>query len=48
MSRYEESGGDFSKEIAIYNKAIAAQRVILKGLMAEETANILKLAEMLK
>jgi hypothetical protein len=48
MSRYEESGGDFSKEIAIYNKAIAAQREVLKGLMAEETANILKLSEMLK
>ena len=48
FERYEEVDGDFAKEIAIYNKAIKAQRAILKDLMAEETANILKLVDMLK
>ncbi len=46
--KYEETDGDFAEEIAIYSKAIEAQRAILKSLMAEETANILKLADMLK
>lgn len=48
FERYEEVDGDFSKEIAIYNKAIEAQKAVLKDLMAEETANILKLADMLE
>lgn len=46
--RYEETDGDFSKEIGIYEKAIEAQKVILKDLMKEETTNILKLVDMLK
>ncbi|NLT47502.1 MAG: M28 family peptidase, partial [Clostridiales bacterium] len=45
--RYEETDGDFSKEIGIYEKAIEAQKVILKDLMKEETTNILKLVDML-
>lgn len=45
--RYDEEGGDFSKEIGIYKKAIDAQREILRQLMAEEVKNMLKLADML-
>lgn len=48
FERYEEEGGDFSKEIEIYRKAIEEQRAVLKELMAKETEDILKLVDMLK
>jgi len=47
MDKYEVVGGDFTAEIAIYEKAITDQQAILKSKLAEETAAIIKLADML-
>lgn len=48
MLRYEDEGGDFAEEIAIYKKAIIDQGKVLKDLMAKEINNILEFADMLK
>lgn len=48
MDKYEVVNGDFSAEIAIYEKAIQDQQVIYKNLVTKETSSIKKLAEMLK
>ena len=40
FERYEEEGGDFSKEIEIYRKQ-SKNRAVLKELMAKETEDIL-------
>ena len=45
--KYEEQGADFSAEIAIYAAAIESQREVLLALAQNETAAMLKLAEML-
>ena len=45
--RYEENGGDFSREIAIYQAAIESQKEVLLTLAQEETAAMLRLAEIL-
>jgi len=47
MDKYEVVNGDFTAEIAIYEKAIKDQQAILKSKLAEETAAIIKLADML-
>lgn len=47
MDKYEVVGGDFTAEIAIYEKAIKDQQMILKQKITEETAAILKLTDML-
>ena len=46
--RYEEEGGDFSEEIAIYQKAVESQQKVLAELAKQEIAAMLKLADMLK
>lgn len=48
MEKYEVVGGDFTAEIAIYEKAIKDQQAILKNQITEETAAIIKLADMLE
>ena len=48
MLRYDEVGGDFSNEIAIYQREIEAQQEVLTRLARSETEAMLKLAEMLK
>lgn len=48
MEKYEVVNGDFTAEIAIYEKAIKDQQAILKSKLAEETAAIIKLADMLE
>lgn len=45
--RYDEEGGDFSGEIAVYEAAIQAQIQILRELGTEETAAMAKLASLL-
>ncbi len=47
MEKYEAVNGDFTAEIAIYEKAIKEQQSILKTKLAEETAAMIKLADML-
>ena len=46
--RYDEQGGDFSAEIAIYKAAIEVEQVRLADHAAQETAAMSELAEMLK
>ena len=48
MLRYDEQGGDFSAEIAVYEAAIEAQRQVLRDSVADEVQGILELAGMLK
>jgi hypothetical protein len=43
MEKYEAVNGDFTAEIAIYEKAIKEQQSILKTKLAEETAAMIKL-----
>ena len=45
--RYEETGGDFSEEIAVYDAAIRAQTQILADLGARETQAMTELAGLL-
>lgn len=45
--RYEETGGDFSEEIAVYDAAIQAQIAILADLGAQETQAMTELAGLL-
>ena len=45
--RYEEAGGDFSEEIAVYDSAIRAQTQILADLGARETQAMTELAGLL-
>ena len=45
--RYEEAGGDFSEEIAVYDAAIQAQTAILADLGAQETQAMTELASLL-
>ena len=45
--RYDEKGGDFSKEIAVYEAAVKAQTQILKDLGNEETQSMKELADLL-
>lgn len=45
--RYDEKGGDFSKEIAVYEAAVKAQTQILKDLGSEETQSMKELADLL-
>ena len=45
--RYEEDGGDFSQEIAVYQAAIQAQTQILADLSAKETQAMLDLSALL-
>lgn len=46
--RYDEQGGDFSEEIAIYKAAIEVEQSRLADHAAQETAAMSELAEMLK
>lgn len=48
FERYDEEGGDFSQEIAVYEAAIQAQTQILQDLGTRETSAMLELAGMLK
>lgn len=48
MARYDEQGGDFSGEIAIYEAAIEAQRQVLADCVAAEVEGIAELTELLK
>jgi len=48
MERYEEEGGDFSEEIAVYEAAVKAQTSILKNLGKKEISAMKKLASLLK
>ena len=45
--RYEETGGDFSQEIGVYQTAVEAQLQILAQLCAAETDSMTQLAQML-
>ena len=45
--RYEETGGDFSQEIAVYEAAIQAQTEILKTLGTQEITAMEALADLL-
>ena len=45
--RYEEAGGDFSQEIAVYEAAIQAQTEILKTLGTQEITAMEALADLL-
>lgn len=45
--RYDEEGGDFSKEIAIYEAAINKQRALLKSISNQEISDMKVLAGML-
>lgn len=47
MEKYEAVDGDFTAEIAVYEQAIKEQQSILKTKLAEETAAMIKLADML-
>ena len=47
FARYEETGGDFSGEIAVYEAAIGAQLQILQELGTQETAAMAELAGLL-
>jgi hypothetical protein len=46
--RYDDVGGDFSKEIAIYKAAIDVQSKVLKKLGEQEITDMGKLADMLE
>lgn len=48
MDKYEATKPDLTAEIAVYEKAILDQQAILKSKISEETAAIIRLAEMLK
>ena len=48
MEKYEAVDGDFTAEIAIYEKAIKDQQAICKSLISEETAAMKKLADLLQ
>ena len=48
MLRYDEAGGDFSEEIAIYQSEIEAQQEVLLHLAQREIEAMLALAELLK
>jgi hypothetical protein len=45
MARYDEEGGEFTEEIAVYNAAIAAQKDVYADLVRKEVAAINKLTE---
>ena len=45
--RYDEKGGDFSQEIAVYETAVKAQTQLLKDLGNEETQSMKELADLL-
>jgi trans-2-enoyl-CoA reductase len=46
--RYDDQGGDFSQEIAVYEASIQTQKALLVDLAGEETASMLELADLLK
>ena len=46
--RYHDAGGDFSEEIAVYRRAIAAEKTKLRQSCEAEAAAMRQLAEMLK
>ena len=46
-TRYEEEGGDFSQEIAVYQKAVEAQSEILLQLAQQEIDSINELTQLL-
>lgn len=48
MAKYDTKNGDFTAEIAIYEKAIKEQQSIYKGQLTKETAAMKALAELLK
>lgn len=48
MQRYEEEGGDFSQEIAVYQAAVAQQQEVLLTLAKGETQSMQTLAQMLE
>ncbi|MDI9519752.1 MAG: M28 family peptidase [Bacillota bacterium] len=48
MLRYEEEGGDFSQEIAVYQNAIDSQRAVLLSLFEKEIQDVEKLASLLE
>ena len=48
FARYDEVGGDFSKEIAVYEAAVEAQQQILAELSGRETRAMEELAGLLK
>jgi fructose-specific component phosphotransferase system IIB-like protein len=48
MDKYETAKPDLTAEIAVYEKAIKDQQTILKTKITEETAAMIKLADMLK
>ncbi len=48
MDKYETAKPDLTAEIAVYEKAIKDQQLILKTKITEETAAMIKLADMLK
>ena len=45
IERYEDEGGDFSKEIKIYEDALAAQGALFAQALADEAAYIMELTE---
>ncbi|MCL1895682.1 MAG: M28 family peptidase [Clostridiales bacterium] len=45
VERYDEEGGDFSKEIKIYEEALAVQGALMKQMVADETGYIFELTE---
>ena len=45
--RYDEQGGDFSQEIAVYEAAIQAQTELLKELGTKEIGAMEQLAQLL-
>lgn len=47
FARYDEAGGDFSQEIAVYQAAIEAQTTILRELGERETAAMVELSGLL-
>jgi hypothetical protein len=46
--RYDDQGGDFSQEIAVYEASIQTQKDLLVELSSEETSSMLALADLLK
>jgi hypothetical protein len=48
MARYDEEGGDFSKEIAVYQASILSQQEALLAQAQAESEAMIQLAEMLK
>jgi Iap family predicted aminopeptidase len=44
MARYEDEGGDFKDEIAVYEAAIAAQKAVYVELVNKEIASVVKLS----